>query len=211
MDVQAKENNLIMQKLMDLSLDGAFFNENLLRKYNLFTEDTLDLLFYNDCLDFIYYQEAIDALPFFREIIKQRRTKLDAIRAEKFSPGMAKMMKGQYAPHAILDDIAQYGLILRQRNNYIPIKEVLKELEMETSSYTSVYRLLKKYNIKSLYSQKYIKVESVEILMKAGLKRENSFSKEMQISRATYYRYKKDPSSVLRKVNIIKSLKIETI
>lgn len=191
-NTETKNIDLVMQQLTEFSLDGVFFNENLLKKHNLFTEDALNLLFYNDCLDLIDYREAIDALPVYRESIKKRRKQLDATRAELFSPSMAKMMKWRYAPHDILSDIWQYGFILRQRNDYIPIKEVFKRLHIkETYSRTSIYRLLKKFNIKAMYSKKFIKMESLEMLITAGFNEKPGYKRGMKISRATYFRHKK--------------------
>lgn len=189
--MHVKDNDLILQQLADLSLDGVFFSETLLKKHNLFTEDALNLLFYNDVLDLIDYREAIDALPFYKESINHRRKKLDTTRADKISPGLVKALKWRYAPYTILDDIGQYGLILRQRNYYVPINEVIKRLNLkETYSRASIYRLLKKFNIKVMYSTAYIKTECLEMLITAGVNRELGYKKGINVSRATYYRYK---------------------
>jgi len=83
-------------------------------------------------------------------------------------------------------------VLLRQRNNYIPISQVIQKLNLkEKYSRASIYRLLKKFDIKAMYSMKYIKTECLDILIMADAGGKKTYKKEMNYGRNTYYRYKK--------------------
>lgn len=119
----------IVQKLIELSGDGCFFSHNLLAKHGLNCEEALKILYYDDCLDLVTYEEALSVSSCPKAIYNRRQ------RVNKSRPDfITKSLRGKYAPHEILDRPEAYSLLLKYRNNYIPLTEVKKSLKLSRRS-----------------------------------------------------------------------------
>lgn len=117
----------IVRKLAELSQDGCFFCRSLLAEHNLFNIEAINILYHDDCLDVISYQEALDALPLEKETIRRRRKAANASRESSF---VKIYMKNKYAPGELLDDIGQYGIILKKRDEYMPFENAIERLNI---------------------------------------------------------------------------------
>ena len=174
-------NKDITQKLMELSSEGCFFTHDLLVKHGLNYEEAIDVLYHDDCLDLITYDEAL-SVSSCRGTIKKRRDKIYELRPKI----LKKIMRGKYAPHELLDHPEAYNLLLKYRNDYMPIKDAMKLLKINRKTMS---RYMKKENIAFKYNKF---ITSSDYIIIRNLVEDDisaiAAAKELGVHRATFYR-----------------------
>lgn len=136
----------MVEKVHKLAAAGCFFSNQFLKDHDLLNEDIIDYLFFNDYfLDGITLPEAIWAIP-----SKARRFRSNSQKANREKVPIEKQIRrGIYAPKDLLDNTYQYMIVLKARDQYMPIKEVLKILNIKRSALS---RRMAKKNVSRLFN-----------------------------------------------------------
>lgn len=144
-----------IQKLHDLTAEGCFFSKKLLKENNLLSEAIINYIFESDdFLDSVTITEAIGAMP-----SEERKFKYNRKNAlMKRSPLMSKIRRGRYEPKELLNNVLQYIIILKHRDQYMPIKMLADKNKIKPSI---IYKRMYNNNIPRLY-RIFIKTEDIE-------------------------------------------------
>lgn len=176
-------------KVHELAGSEFFFSRRLLNENGLLNEAIIEYIYYEDFLDAITVQEAIGAMPSLAKKFRYNRK----IALKERSPLMAKIRWGVYNLREILDNVYQYMIILRQRDEYMPIKNAAANLNI--TEVLMRERTANK-NVPALYG-KFIRIEDIEATKPITTRKPpqmillNKASKQLGVSRWTLWRHKK--------------------